>query len=443
MARIQQDRFQIFISHKHSDRDVANVVRTELMNLSPDIECWVSGKEIVAAADWRREIRKGLGDSHLLILLFTTPALSWDWCLYEVGLFMRFDFDDVSSVVCLFDPTGQSPGPLANVQGVPATAAALKASLLVPLLKETWRVSDDWLRGPLAPDIGEAAIESAAATIAEAFTGALQSDDSYFPCHRIVLDLSEAEEHDGEHIPSDARVREGPGATTGYTLSLFGRAEGPRPRTWGEIVKAVHGENARWRQQLDRQYAAVCREDLFDATNEPFATWARDRLYRPVLTEVKRSKSTERPTELTILLVRDLAPPVIGGLQFDLLRSNARFRSEVFDVYGGDLSEQLASAGADLYRAIGGAFQRVEIEAEALGVFTDGQVRSAYGTDFETSGVREIEDQWVSARERLETALREQNRDRTVVEMEKLSELNRKFMICAAERYRKVLTEGG
>lgn len=440
-VRIQQDRFQIFVSHKHADREVADTVKSELEKLSPSIRCWVSGQDISAASEWRREIRNGLGDSHLLILLFTTPAHTWDWCLYEVGLFTRFDVDDVSSVVCLFDPSTQTPGPLAHVQGVPAEAVRIQHSLLVPLMRETWRVSDDWLRGPLAPEIDDAELEAAATAIASAFRGAVQGDDTYHPVHRIVLDLTDRD--CGGGIPANATVREGVGATTGFTLSLFGRAEGPRPRTWGEIVAAIGGERAQWRRQLDEHFDAVCREDLFESMNEPFATWSRDRMFRPIISEVRRSRTTGRPTEVTIVLVRDYAPPVIGGPAFNLLRSNARFRSEVFDVYRGDLSDHLAADGVDVYEAIRGAFRHVEYEAEALGVFTDGEVRAAYGADYDESGVHEIGARWLAARARLDDALDERDRERTVAELETLSELNREFMIRAAERYRKVLSKEG
>ncbi len=440
MARLQQDHFQIFISHKHDDREVAETIRRELEELSPLIKCWVSGSEIVAASDWRREIHHGLGQSHLLLLLFTTPAHNWDWCLYEVGLFMRFEETAARAVVCLFDPRGESPGPLANVQGVPAEAGRMRDTLLRPLLAETWRVSDDWLKGPLVPEPRDEDIDRAADAIAKAFAGALGSD-AYYPCHRLILDLRDVAVDVDGGIPEKAVVKAGYGATTGYTLSLFGRAEGPSPRTWGDIVHAVGGEHAAWRRKLDQQFAAACREELFDPLIEPFPTWSRDRLYRPILTQVRRRSGSREPEELTLLLVRDLAPPLVGGPEFNLVRSNARFRSEVFDEYQGDLSAQLAESGSAVYRAIRGAFERVEREAEALGVFTEAQVRSAYGDDYDPDALQDLGANWTSARRRLYRALDDQDRAATVEQLAQLSDLNRRFMALAVGRYCKVLTE--
>ena len=56
-------------------------------------------QDLSAGVDWNRQTKHNLAESHLLVLLFTTPALNWDWCLFEVGLFTHFEAEDVSSVV--------------------------------------------------------------------------------------------------------------------------------------------------------------------------------------------------------------------------------------------------------------------------------------------------------------------------------------------------------
>ena len=74
---------------------------------------------LTAGVDWDREIKKQLArETTCSSLLFTTPQHTWDWCLYEVGLFVRFEVDDVVSVACLFDPNGSPPAPLNQVQCV-------------------------------------------------------------------------------------------------------------------------------------------------------------------------------------------------------------------------------------------------------------------------------------------------------------------------------------
>ena len=121
------DTFSVFISHKQDDHEVAVKVKKALEGLAQrpkQIDCFVSGVDITAGTDWRREIRSRLATSHLLLLLFTEPSRNWDWCLYETGLYTRFDKlekNAVSAVVCLFHPSQASPSPLADLQGVPAS----------------------------------------------------------------------------------------------------------------------------------------------------------------------------------------------------------------------------------------------------------------------------------------------------------------------------------
>jgi len=321
VARLQQERFQIFVSHKQADADLANVVAKELEGLAPDrIHCWVSGQDLTAGVDWRTKIKTSLAASHLLVLLFTTPAQKWDWCLYEVGLFMRFDEDDISSVVCLFDPEGTTPGPLSEVQGVSAEPKNLVDRFLLPLCTDTWRVSDDWHKGALVPEPDPKQLATASKRIAKAFRTALDSsnegadDDvyNYRPCHTIVLDLEKVpNEKDWVGIPSKARVIQGDDATSSYTLSLFRVHQRKGERTWGELVHEIEGGKARqpWRKDLDNAFTESLREHLWAPSNEKLKAWHpgsdERRNYLPVLYEVARRQSDDRPMRATIILVPD------------------------------------------------------------------------------------------------------------------------------------------
>ena len=351
MARIADDRFRVFISHKHDDHAFADTVAASLCSLTGTIECFVSGADIGAGTDWNDEIRQALFRSHLLLLLFTNPSSNWDWCLYEAGLYTRFQEDHVCSVVSVFDPNRSAPRPLSNLQGVPATQEKLEA-FLTRLCRETWRVSDDWLRGPLARQVKPAQIKAAARKIAEAFPTEQPAGTVYHPCHRVVLDLSSARPaQDG--IPEDARVVEGDGATTAYTLSLFRAASGTRAKTWGDLVTSVGGEDAAWRHQLDQRYAAALREELFSPTTATLRAFDPEqrqrRYYRPMLFEVTctppcigdaAGEIGRRVQQVTVVFDPQLAPSHVGGPIFNLVRINARFASEVFEVFCGNVAHR-------------------------------------------------------------------------------------------------------
>jgi hypothetical protein len=318
MARLAQDIFRVFVSHKSDDADLATTVAEELRNLAPDrIDCWVSGEALTAGTDWDREIKKQLAQSHLLVLLFTTPHHTWDWCLYEVGLYVRFDADEVTSVACLFDPDGAPPTPLNQVQCVRAASQPIAKQLLRPLCTETWNMSDTWHRGALLQTVPEDAVSAAAERIADAFRRHLAppaaGDDRYRyrPCHRIVLDLEHCEPP-WHGIPRLARVVSGRDHTSSYTLSLFRAHDGTDAWTWGDLVDEIDGANSPWLHDLDQAFADSLARRLWTPSMASMEAWQPDathrRAYRPVVEEVVRRVSDDAPVELTILLLPDAAP---------------------------------------------------------------------------------------------------------------------------------------
>jgi hypothetical protein len=316
MSKLNQDTFRIFISHKLSDKKLAELVAKELETLGGGtIECWLSGQDISAGVDWHRQTKDSLAQSHLLLLLFTTPALKWDWCLYEVGLFIRFESDDVSSVVCLFEPNGLPPNPLSQVQGVSADAESIVRLFLEPLCTTTWRMSDDWQRGALLPDVEAGTLQGVAERISVEFAAAIEQSTAdqrtktyhYHPCHRVVLELpADGDDTGWSGIPLESRVVVGVGDTTGYTLSLFRAHEGPAGLVWNDLVAEVDGVAADWRADLDQNFVNCLKQRLWKPSSATMAAWEPDseshRAYLPVLFEVERRIEDHRPVRATILL---------------------------------------------------------------------------------------------------------------------------------------------
>jgi hypothetical protein len=314
------DVFTVFISHKHDDHALAVEVKKALEGLARPklIQCFVSGIDITAGMEWRRQIRSVLARSQLLVLLYTAPSKNWDWCLYETGLYTSFDKaskDEVSAVVCLFNPGEASPSAIADLQGVPAQADKLRV-FLNKLCHETWKISDDWRQGGLAPDVKHKQVDDAARAIERAFRRS-GSTSTYFPCHRVVLSLSESDKI-VSGIPESALVMEGPYDTSSYTLSLFDLASGPGKRTWGDLLQAVRGTNAEWRKELDEHFLLALNEELFWPIKGCMRSGGRsrvgERLYRPILYSIvrgpvvgrmsdKTGESYQRPRSVTIVLI--------------------------------------------------------------------------------------------------------------------------------------------
>lgn len=321
MSDEASDKFRIFISHKHDDHEAAVGVAKALEALSGKIKCFVSGSSLAAGSDWNAEIRSQLLVSHLLVLLFGEPSKNWDWCLYEAGLFNRLG--DEHSVVCLYPAQGASPRPLATFQGVPVEREAVRR-FLEQLCEETWRVARKWRLGPLVGKLPDERLDQVTEQLVARFPKGVAAaavapaaDFAHYPCHRVVLDLRSLQAVcDG--IPREARVVEGEGATSTFTLSLFNLTHGRWARTWGDLVDAAGGADARWLTDLNDRFAAALREELFSpakTTPMPLVdshTGQRRRSYRPVLYEILREPvpgadgtggpDALRPLQLTLVL---------------------------------------------------------------------------------------------------------------------------------------------
>jgi hypothetical protein len=318
MSHDSSETFRIFVSHKHDDHDFAAGFAELLEGLSSRIRCFVSGANLSAGSDWNAEIRAQLLASHLLILLFTEPSKNWDWCLYEAGLFTSLG--EEHSVVCLYRAQGESPRPLATLQGVAVEPMAVQRFLL-QLCEETWRVAKKWRLGALAPKISSESVEKVAQEIVRTFPKEARASQgmllSHYPCHRVVLDLRAVDDVKAG-IPRAARVVEGDGATSAFTMSLFNLTRGLRARTWGDLVDAAGGGDSTWAADLDFRFAAALDEQLFSpskTTPMPLVdayTGLRKRSYRPVLYEIVRERTsghdgnngadTFRPLQVTIVL---------------------------------------------------------------------------------------------------------------------------------------------
>ena len=320
--RLSDETFTVFISHKHEDHALAVEVKKAIEGLGRPglINCFVSGIDITAGMDWRREIRSALAKSHLLILLFTSPSKNWDWCLFETGLYTRFDMTEIGSVVCLFEPGQAAPSPLADLQGVPAHPDNIR-DFLALFCRETWKICDDWRRGALDPHVTDEQLASAAKVIAEAFARS-GTFATYFACHRVVLSLSESDDI-ADGIPGTARVLEGPADTSAYTMSLFDLAGGSGKRTWADLLAAVRGTKAQWRRELDAQFLMALKEELFPPTESRMRVSGTSRvsarLYRPILYSMVQGPSVSgggaqdgnrRPRFVTIMLVPE--PQVVS-----------------------------------------------------------------------------------------------------------------------------------
>ena len=86
---------KIFVSHRHADRPIADVIVSALKNWAfnqDDIfyASEQSGAGNILIGDFvRRDICEAASECKLMILVFTAPDDDWSWCMYECGSNIR------------------------------------------------------------------------------------------------------------------------------------------------------------------------------------------------------------------------------------------------------------------------------------------------------------------------------------------------------------------
>ncbi|MFL6139395.1 MAG: hypothetical protein ACJ74O_16550 [Frankiaceae bacterium] len=94
----------LFISHKHSDAPIADVVRRFVEDRSGGrIEVFQSSSNLVEGPrlgrNLNQELCSRLWQAGLLILIYTSPDENWDYCMWECGVATRPDSPETRVIV--------------------------------------------------------------------------------------------------------------------------------------------------------------------------------------------------------------------------------------------------------------------------------------------------------------------------------------------------------
>jgi hypothetical protein len=63
---------EVFISHAYKDKGIANAICAKLE--SAEVRCWIAPRNILTGEDWAKAIRKAIGSSRIVVLVFSENA---------------------------------------------------------------------------------------------------------------------------------------------------------------------------------------------------------------------------------------------------------------------------------------------------------------------------------------------------------------------------------
>jgi hypothetical protein len=107
-------------------------------------------EDMLACEPWFDWIRERLAESNLPLLIFTELTATWDWCLYEAGMFTHLEGEDRRRVICLHNARAEPPKPLEHLQSVPAAPESVAQFLAQFFGNTTLTGTAEPINSPLA-----------------------------------------------------------------------------------------------------------------------------------------------------------------------------------------------------------------------------------------------------------------------------------------------------
>jgi len=301
----------LFISHRHADREIADVVR-EFINYQSrgDVKVYqTSSAEAEAPKIGRnisRELTNALRKSQVLMLIYTGAHHDWDYCMFECGVATRANSDDTNVIV--LQCGRQLPRVFADQVAVDIRDRDKVKRFVTAFLTDPeffparGRALTRW-----TPN--DSSVETAADKLYDDLQKVVQPDDydeqmeewPAVPFVRLgltasqVREITDTEDEDATLVTARLLLEASVLSADREAAALFGRPTLPVDELFGKILpRAVRdGEPPAWLHSLFEQVTRaaqwsfpVVRWGLMRSANENDSTW-----YSPVLTHVRRFPS--------------------------------------------------------------------------------------------------------------------------------------------------------
>jgi hypothetical protein len=433
------DTLNIFLSHKHEGAETARGIKACLTQLTEDgkLNVFLS-EEIVAGDEWFAWIQRQLGASNLLLLLFTDKTMSWDWCLYEAGLFQDLDADtdtDRRRVVCL-SGVEHIPSPLKHLQAVDLSRKSVK-KFLIDLYLGTELTG---FASPLSPWLAKVpeTLDKAAEDISQ-LMARKPVEERYFT-KSVLIHIADPQSLKSGVIPPDARVE----ANESTLQALFDRLV---VRSWRELEEeAREHHEKRWINELAaamQRYAEGRPPHPIQAT---FRARKAEQIYRPVLYRV--DSLADGSAIFKVLFLEDVSwrltdiPYTMGNLITSLSMAT-RFRYEMLEKYRGKLRAMDATARQRACEAMIRTVNNIEEEGGSRGLLEKEGLIDGFATTADRDAVATMYARWYEIRDTLLQALQERDGETVEDQLDALYAINRRFLDITTKRLATLMAANG
>lgn len=446
---MNEDRegLHIFISHKSEDKEAARDLQSILGTFGGDRLVVDVSEDIPPGTDWLDWIREHLMESHMLLLLFTDPKSTWDWCLYEAGLFtdLRAEYKkERRQVICIHDPENPPPAPLRHLHTLSANVEAIKAWLMKLFGSREYT----GLKRPLSTKFAqnEEMLNDQAIKIRD-----LVVQDPWvrrYPPKRLQIALQKRTQMSSSRIPDEATV-----TADNLTLSAFGLIERGADWTWKELLDAwrarvrVHDRgdvDDRWVKELGRALFSARKDEAIEPPQVPLRSVSDGKLYLAVLYRVEK-RQRMGPIRFGVLLVESKRGTEIPE-DLDVLLSAVvlatRFRYEVLERFIPKLKHVRSPATREDYCLhVGHAVRSIERDASVCRLLRPRTLMDNFSDQQQKTLISEIYEKWDKHQDQIFEAIDKNDASTLWKELEKVESLNSIFLRLVTDRHHAMMME--
>jgi hypothetical protein len=445
------DGVVIFLSHKAEDKKAAEEIKEILKVYSDRLQCFLFEEQGVAQ-EYRLQIKEQLNAADWLLLLYTCPGATWDWCFFEAGFFSALmDKDKHRKLVCLHDPAVVPPHPIENLTTVRADCESVVAMLVelfgkpvrpdIRPLHERW-AKDTEYRGNR---------EECAKRICEAVQGTKIITTLFTNCFKVILKPAQVD----QLVATGKLAGEVEVETDDRALALFDLQSGFEERlTWARIATRLQEiEAVAWMNHVVAALRAACKGRTPPVLLPVLYSPTQRHYYRPILYRLDYMPARSHTFKILLTELRqedDPRPtndPVLAQA-IGLVETGKVFRWGVIDRYLNLFSEWRIRAQrrqpvsdeeiTSELECLPWVMVQIENDARYTGITGLEQVRRIFKTDAELNAFLELAGNWRRLRDAMDTAIAEsiRNKDWTKVQdvLLEMRALNKDALVMVSQK---------
>lgn len=460
-ARVRKDNaIKIFISHKQEEGEAARKIKSLLEYFGNDrLSCFVS--ELIAPGKpYPERIEEELRESLWFLFLYTDPQLTWDWCLYEAGMFRGW-MEPHDRLTCLYHREGHLPDAISRFQAVKAEPEGVEVFLRELYTKPPLPAIEPVGEGdpgvpamdPINPKIADSQedFDSLITRLCEAVGSPAPEKERIH--HNKYVFLTPEWPHDGEPswplTDDETRIELASCAVTtdDKTAALFGLGAAPRDATWESLIghyTRQDGGDQRWLDELEDSLNQACRRLAVQPVFANFRASESGKIFRPMIyrtdfaldgstcecrvifiDSLSRGSSREQPEDVRVLLTS--------------LRLAIRLRWEILERFQNKLEilhaeTPDAAIGAELKERL----ELIQWESDSLGLLDRDKLISVFPEE-DRQKVHEMYDEWEDLGPTLFDAEKIVDQERRYSDMEvalgRLAKLNEEYLRMATHLF--------